>query len=58
MIAELELNDNGIFVDPGCGVGQAVVQVASGSLVKRSVGIELAEFQSKFACDGNKFFQE
>ncbi|KAH7705388.1 histone-lysine N-methyltransferase [Aphelenchoides avenae] len=57
MIAELNLRPNDAFVDLGSGVGQIVTQVAAGSSVKLSIGIELADLQSKQARDLNKTFQ-
>lgn len=58
MIKELSLSAKDVFVDLGCGVGQMVMQVATGSPVRESVGIELAKPQSAFARALHREFQE
>ncbi|KAE9549868.1 hypothetical protein FO519_006921 [Halicephalobus sp. NKZ332] len=49
IIEEIQPKESDVFVDLGSGVGNLVVQMAGGSKVKRSIGIEIADLPSAFA---------
>jgi H3 lysine-79-specific histone-lysine N-methyltransferase len=57
MLDLLNLNPNDSFVDLGSGVGQVVLQVASGSNCGLSIGIEVADIPSAYAELMGKTFQ-
>ena len=49
MIARVEMTEDDIFIDLGCGEGQVVLQVAASTLCKKSWGIERADWPSNYA---------